>query len=570
MSSNTTSARVESSSSSGFFSWLREREEDESIWHCCWDASPPEKSGSEEEPIVVIDIGSYHLRAHVAEKRGDEEEQSLVLPACIRRPWSGEASYLDVERGVVQNWDEVEDALLDLLDNQMPLGLGGSLGGDGPGRFLSCVSSLRSPAHFARLGELFFELLGAQQFLNVDQDLLSALAICGCSYVPPLPRNEAGDLVFSDPFAACASFCCQRMQNFTGVIIDMGTSTTRIAPLLSGVALSGIALELPIGGVDLDWVVKDDLDSSRLTANVKNGQTFSGCSGKFSQGKRSKPEFPFRPIKLPKPLAAQPTGRQYDGEQEVLSKRSGEEEEQNTRQEEVDLATARQGKESLAYCIVEPAASDPAASAVLSAERDLCAAHPEAFEEIREAFATRKRNGFDGRDERRSLLLSQNATRDDEELHGQPRKSNPGRLPSPLRQTVHTTYDSSSRLCSLPSTATQTGKGRRWLSTSRVMAAELFFDEAFLERYRRRHHRGSLEALDVLSLQAAIAQVVERCPVDLKRELLENIYVVGGSSLIPGVAARLQAEITHLMLQRKAHSSIRPRVHVLPSSSLQL
>lgn len=31
------------------------------------------------------------------------------------------------------------------------------------------------------------------------------------------------------------------------------------------------------------------------------------------------------------------------------------------------------------------------------------------------------------------------------------------------------------------------------------------------------HHHGSLEALDVLSVQAGLAQVVERCPVDLKR-----------------------------------------------------
>lgn len=147
------------------------------------------------------------------------------------------------------------------------------------------------------------------------QDLLSALAICGCSYTPPSPRNDSGDLVFSDPFAACASFCCQRMQNFTGVIIDMGTSTTRISPLLSGLALSGIALELPIGGIDLDRVVKDDLDS---TANRKNKPTAAGCLEKSTRGKKRKPELALRPRKVPKPSAIQCKGEKHPGEQEAV------------------------------------------------------------------------------------------------------------------------------------------------------------------------------------------------------------------------------------------------------------
>lgn len=87
MSLGTIRSGLESSSSSGFFSWLREREEDESIWHCCWDASPPEKSGAEEEPVVVIDIGSYNLRAHVAEKRGDVS--TLVTVRSLRLGRSG-------------------------------------------------------------------------------------------------------------------------------------------------------------------------------------------------------------------------------------------------------------------------------------------------------------------------------------------------------------------------------------------------------------------------------------------------------------------------------------------------
>ncbi|PFH35792.1 actin-like family protein [Besnoitia besnoiti] len=257
----------------GFFSWLREREEDESIWQCSWDvpsaSSRKPKKNLENDAILIFDLGAYNLRAHVAERRGEDEEQSCVLPSCVRRPWSGDGGYMSgVERGAVQNWEEVEEALVDTFENVMPIGISNAYA-EGVKRILSCTSSLRSPSHFARLGEIVFELLGAEQFLNVDQDLLSALAICGCS-APS--ASLAGEARGEDPVPEAALRLCQQMQNFTGVIVDLGAMTSRISPLLSGLSVSGVAIELPLGGIDLDRVVQDDLLQQLARAKAKDGE----------------------------------------------------------------------------------------------------------------------------------------------------------------------------------------------------------------------------------------------------------------------------------------------------------
>lgn len=150
-------------------------------------------------------------------------------------------------------------------------------------------------------------------------------------------------------------------------------------------------------------------------------------------------------------------------------------------------ATARQAKESLAYCVVEPAASDPAASAVLSAEREFCAAHPEALEEISDGFSTTGRRRPNGGDRRSSLFLSRDFKSDDEGARGHSPTST--RESFPLSKPAAHTGCSPSPLPFSPSD-TAPGqaprKAQRLLRESRVMAAELFFDETFLQEYRRR------------------------------------------------------------------------------------
>ncbi|EPT26769.1 actin-like family protein [Toxoplasma gondii ME49] len=562
----------EEASKQGFFSWLRTRQEDDAIWKCSWDvpASSLErrKDRDEHEPILVFDLGAYHLRAHVAERGGEGEEQSSILPSCVRRPWSGDGGYLSgCERGAVQNWEEVEDVLVDTLENHMSLGTGRRT--DGVKRFLACVSSLRSPAHFARLGEIVFELLDAQQFLSVDQDLLSALAICGCS--------SAWRVSGEDPFAAAAGRLCRQMQNFTGVVIDVGSSVSRISPLLSGLAISGVVVELPLGGRDLDLLIRDDLlaQNERLERRSRNEDGVQGRPGR-SGSTVDHCDF-FR--------AAESTqaSRREAAHWNVVS-----------------LTAARQGKEQLVYCVEDPAASDSGSYAVLQAETAFCAAHPASYEvrlrrrDCRQsvdadstAFKTGQRRSstplvppessssrFPSSSLSSSSLSSPSSSSPSSALFSFP----PQTQASLLREVQMSEGISSNAKrecasrCISPLASLETGEvmhagGRHLncLTASRVQASELFFDKPFLADYRRRHHRGGMDKLDGDTLPEALLEAVERCPLDLKRELLENIYLVGGSSLIPGFAARLQAEVTNHLRRQKAHCSILPRVHVMPS-----
>ncbi|OEH77622.1 hypothetical protein cyc_06878 [Cyclospora cayetanensis] len=223
------------------------------------------------------------------------EEQSLILPQLIRKPW-GEAlsqkallsvssppplflslrnlvhpccssrslgvlfsfalegvgdGYLPGYRGTVKNWIAFEDALLEVLtapDSAMHPSTAG-------GQFLWCESSLRSPDHFSRLGEICFELLDAEKFLSVDKDTLSALAICGSLLPPSVVPAECGESNASNSstrWNSSALRVLRCMQHFTGLVIDMGASLTRVSPILSGQTLGCLAVELPLGGRDID------------------------------------------------------------------------------------------------------------------------------------------------------------------------------------------------------------------------------------------------------------------------------------------------------------------------------
>ncbi|KEP67203.1 UNVERIFIED_CONTAM: actin-like family protein [Hammondia hammondi] len=574
----------EEASKQGFFSWLRARQEDDAIWKCSWDVPASlegRKDRDQHEPILVFDLGAYHLRMHVAERGGEGEEQSSILPSCVRRPWSGDGGYLaGCERGAVQNWEEVEDVLVDTLESHMSIGIGSRT--DGVKRFLACVSSLRSPAHFARLGEIVFELLDAQQFLSVDQDLLSALVICGCS--------SAWRVSGEDPFAAAAGQLCRQMQNFTGVVVDVGSSVSRISPLLSGLAISGVVVELPLGGRDLDLLIRDDLlaQNERLERSLNKGgvQGSPGSSGPI----RDRCNF-------------------FEAAESTRASRR-----EVAHWNVVSLTAARQGKEQLAYCVEEPAASDSGSYAVLQAEIAFCAAHPATYE-VSLHRRNRRQSVAPWGDKRRereddaastafksgqrrsstplvapdsSSSLCPSSSLSSSSLSSSSSSSPPSALSSFPPQTqasllreAHISEGVSSKdrtecasRCISPLASFETeevvqthagGRHLNVLTASRVRASELFFDKPFLADYRRRHHRGGMDKLDGDTLPVALLEAVEKCPLDLKRELLENIYLVGGSSLIPGFAARLQAEVTNHLRRQKAHCSILPRVHVMPS-----
>ncbi|GAB0092729.1 Actin-related protein 10 [Sergentomyia squamirostris] len=52
---------------------------------------------------------------------------------------------------------------------------------------------------------------------------------------------------------------------------------------------------------------------------------------------------------------------------------------------------------------------------------------------------------------------------------------------------------------------------------------------------------------DNLGLPYLILDAILKCPLDMRRSLAENIVLIGGTSMIPGIAARLKEELLHLM-----------------------
>ncbi|XP_026194338.1 auxin response factor 6 [Cyclospora cayetanensis] len=244
-----------SSSSRSFFEWLKAHD-DEQLWRCAWGAQASSSSSSSNSssscPVLVVDAGSHCVRVSRAERGPEGEEQSLILPQLIRKPWEGVGDgSLPGYRGTVKNWIAFEDALLEVLtapDSAMHPSTAG-------GQFLWCESSLRSPDHFSRLGEICFELLDAEKFLSVDKDTLSALAICGSLLPPSVVPAECGESNASNSstrWNSSALRVLRCMQHFTGLVIDMGASLTRVSPILSGQTLGCLAVELPLGGRDID------------------------------------------------------------------------------------------------------------------------------------------------------------------------------------------------------------------------------------------------------------------------------------------------------------------------------
>ncbi|XP_055716823.1 actin-related protein 10 [Phlebotomus papatasi] len=52
---------------------------------------------------------------------------------------------------------------------------------------------------------------------------------------------------------------------------------------------------------------------------------------------------------------------------------------------------------------------------------------------------------------------------------------------------------------------------------------------------------------DHLGLPYLILDAILKCPLDMRRQLAENIVLIGGTAMIPGLTARLQEELIHLL-----------------------
>ncbi|CDJ44001.1 hypothetical protein, conserved [Eimeria tenella] len=428
---------------------------------------------------------------HNHKKKG--EEQSLILPQVVRRPWEVRGDgYLPGFRGTVTNWTLYEDALLDVLtapdSGVHPETVGG--------RFLWCESSLRSPEHFGRLGEICFELLEAERFLSVDKDTLSALAISGCLLSPAELSTDLGDSSSSSS-SSSALQVLRCMQHFSGLIVDLGASLSRITPILSGQALGCLAVELPLGGRDIDAF----LCSSLLQQQQQQQQR--------QQELKQPVKVDFRPCYCA-------------------------------------VAAARSIKEQVVCCATER-------GLVFAAETSLARNNPCSVRTPRGCSRCSSSSSFcssswpgagykSNTKKRRCGEGLWEAAEDTDVKHQQ-------QLQQQQQQQLET----------------------QWLvGDCRVAAAELLFDAKTLTEYRHsRAEAEPLSALHLLPLQTAVAAVVEKCPIDTRKCLLQNVFVVGGTSLIPGVAARLQTELRELYRYRKAHASFLPRVHVLPHPELQ-
>jgi len=76
--------------------------------------------------------------------------------------------------------------------------------------------------------------------------------------------------------------------------------------------------------------------------------------------------------------------------------------------------------------------------------------------------------------------------------------------------------------------------------------AEGFFDPGFY-------------GLDCESLPKIVFKSLQDCGVDIRKEMSQNILLVGGCTLIPGLVERLQAELTKL-----CPPHLKPKLQVSP------
>ncbi|KJP89401.1 hypothetical protein AK88_00844 [Plasmodium fragile] len=143
------------------------------------------------------------------------------------------------------------------------------------------------------------------------------------------------------------------------------------------------------------------------------------------------------------------------------------------------------------------------------------------------------------------------------------------------------------------------------ISSSAVISTEIFFSPCHLGNYLKTESYKQLHTYDVnegfhlsgspstwipnasikescpswkANLSAALTQstlpcviydTIQKCPIDTRKELFENIYLTGGSSIIRGFRERLQNELYDFVKRNNFYSNVCINVHSLRRRMLQ-
>ncbi|ANQ07298.1 Uncharacterized protein PCOAH_00018130 [Plasmodium coatneyi] len=76
-------------------------------------------------------------------------------------------------------------------------------------------------------------------------------------------------------------------------------------------------------------------------------------------------------------------------------------------------------------------------------------------------------------------------------------------------------------------------------------------------------------ALTESTLPCVIYDTIQKCPIDTRKELFENIYLTGGSSIIRGFRERLQNELYDFVKRKNFYSNVCINVHAVRRKMLQ-
>ncbi|KAF8821431.1 actin-like family protein [Cardiosporidium cionae] len=85
------------------------------------------------------------------------------------------------------------------------------------------------------------------------------------------------------------------------------------------------------------------------------------------------------------------------------------------------------------------------------------------------------------------------------------------------------------------------------LSVSHVAAPEIFFNSSLQPASTRIHKISSIRC-DRRTLPHIIFDIIQRCPIDFRREIYNNLIIYGGTSVLPGMVSRIQKEVQACLL----------------------
>ncbi|CRG99317.1 actin-like protein, putative [Plasmodium relictum] len=112
---------------------------------------------------------------------------------------------------------------------------------------------------------------------------------------------------------------------------------------------------------------------------------------------------------------------------------------------------------------------------------------------------------------------------------------------------------------------------------SAVNSTEIFFSQYSLDNYLKTESYKNLHKYDLnfnfLFMQNTLPKVIyntiQKCPIDYRKELFNNIYITGGSSIIRGFRERLENELYDLINNQNFYNKTIINVHVLKRKLLQ-